>query len=353
MYEYSLTVSSKWMFPSPFDDDKPRDPEALGKKMHGILERAGCKQVRYHDLRHTFATLALEQGMDVKSLSAVLGHMSSDVTLKATTEDVAHLKEAVLLAKAASFGERNFQSRCAYDQLALATNMGIDKNHYSGTVLADAFDQEVDFTESCKISAYLYAMLFPYQAYDHTLKATTQSAVEDYDFLFPNYPVLKTLFNKASTVCDVSPEGFSESILDALSDQDKSQAHAEKLKKIAQPLLNEPRIKAHINGIPEFIGICFGKQSDLYLCMEIISTNNKAERDFVAAVFAEYCENGTDNKVISDFAIDSKIDLEWKVATRGKRTNGINLEYQARRQVFNEFVQRLELIKTWLEHAVS
>ncbi len=81
MYEYSLTVSSKWMFPSPFDDEKPRDPQALGRKLHGLLERAGCKQVRYHDLRHTFATLALEQGMDVKSLSAVLGHMSSDVTL--------------------------------------------------------------------------------------------------------------------------------------------------------------------------------------------------------------------------------------------------------------------------------
>ena len=54
MYEYSLTVSSKWMFPSPFDDDKPRAPEALGKKMHGILERVGCKQVRYHDLRHPY-----------------------------------------------------------------------------------------------------------------------------------------------------------------------------------------------------------------------------------------------------------------------------------------------------------
>lgn len=37
--------------------------------------------MRYHDLRHTFATLALEQGMDVKSLSAVLGHVSSDITL--------------------------------------------------------------------------------------------------------------------------------------------------------------------------------------------------------------------------------------------------------------------------------
>ena len=61
--------------------NKPRDPHSLGTKLHGILERAGCKQVRYHDLRHTFATLALEQGMDVKSLSAVLGHVSSDITL--------------------------------------------------------------------------------------------------------------------------------------------------------------------------------------------------------------------------------------------------------------------------------
>lgn len=69
------------MFPSPFDDEKPRDPQALGRKLHGLLERSGCKQVRYHDLRHTFATLALEQGMDVKSLSAVLGYMFSDVTL--------------------------------------------------------------------------------------------------------------------------------------------------------------------------------------------------------------------------------------------------------------------------------
>lgn len=69
------------MFPSPFDDEKPRDPNALRRKLQAILKRAGCKTVRYHDLRHTFATLALEQGMDVKSLSAVLGHVSSDVTL--------------------------------------------------------------------------------------------------------------------------------------------------------------------------------------------------------------------------------------------------------------------------------
>ena len=45
------------------------------------MERAGCKKVRFHDLRHTFATMALEHGMDVKTLSATIGHVSSATTL--------------------------------------------------------------------------------------------------------------------------------------------------------------------------------------------------------------------------------------------------------------------------------
>lgn len=36
---------------------------------------------RLHELRHTFATLALVNGMDVKTLSAMLGHVSAATTL--------------------------------------------------------------------------------------------------------------------------------------------------------------------------------------------------------------------------------------------------------------------------------
>ncbi|OGO92981.1 MAG: hypothetical protein A2Y17_07065 [Clostridiales bacterium GWF2_38_85] len=69
------------MFPSPVKEDSPRYPGTVRKRLQLILERAGCKKVRFHDLCHTFATMALEHGMDVKTLSSIIGHVSVATTL--------------------------------------------------------------------------------------------------------------------------------------------------------------------------------------------------------------------------------------------------------------------------------
>jgi len=78
---YKKTIASRWMFPSPINEDSPRDPAAVRKRLQIVLERAGCKKVRFHDLRHVFCTTCLEHGMDIKTLSTVIGHVSSSTTL--------------------------------------------------------------------------------------------------------------------------------------------------------------------------------------------------------------------------------------------------------------------------------
>lgn len=79
--ELKKTATCDWVFPSPVKEGEPRNPDSLYGRFQKILQRAQCKKVRFHDLRHTFATMALENGMDIKTLSAMIGHISAETTL--------------------------------------------------------------------------------------------------------------------------------------------------------------------------------------------------------------------------------------------------------------------------------
>ena len=79
-------TNSRWMFPSPVKKDSPLDPATVRKRLQTILKHAGCRKVRFHDLRHLFVTTALENGMDVKTLSTIIGHVSAKTTLNVYTQ---------------------------------------------------------------------------------------------------------------------------------------------------------------------------------------------------------------------------------------------------------------------------
>lgn len=75
----SRNPSSDYVFPTPTGG--PISPDSVLHMLHRVLERAGLPKVRFHDLRHTFATLALQNGVDVKTVSGMLGHFSAGFTL--------------------------------------------------------------------------------------------------------------------------------------------------------------------------------------------------------------------------------------------------------------------------------
>jgi len=72
-------LKDPYIFPSP--NGGPISPDSVNNMRKRILERAGIPKVRFHDLRHTFATIALQNGVDIKTVSGMLGHFSAGFTL--------------------------------------------------------------------------------------------------------------------------------------------------------------------------------------------------------------------------------------------------------------------------------
>lgn len=56
-------------------------PRNLLRNFKGALKAAGIEIIRFHDMRHTFALLSLQQGVDIKTLQSDLGHESIETTL--------------------------------------------------------------------------------------------------------------------------------------------------------------------------------------------------------------------------------------------------------------------------------
>lgn len=72
---------TEWIFPDLLKPERPTHPEGAYRQLKKILTEAGLPSIRFHDLRHTFATHALAGGVDAKTLSGILGHTKASFTL--------------------------------------------------------------------------------------------------------------------------------------------------------------------------------------------------------------------------------------------------------------------------------
>lgn len=71
-------------------------PRTYDARFHRILNDCNLEDLNYHGLRHTFATRCIEAGVDVKSLSEILGHANVSITLNTYVHSSLEMKKSQL-----------------------------------------------------------------------------------------------------------------------------------------------------------------------------------------------------------------------------------------------------------------
>ena len=78
-----LHRKSTWVFPSP-RTEKSLTTTPVERLWQRVRSEAGLQDVRLHDLRHTYASIAVEQGESVVTVGRLLGHNNPGTTLRYT-----------------------------------------------------------------------------------------------------------------------------------------------------------------------------------------------------------------------------------------------------------------------------
>ncbi|MCJ7583660.1 MAG: site-specific integrase, partial [Anaerolineales bacterium] len=94
--EEKLIAGENWqendlVFPSTLGT--PLDPSNMSRDFKNTLKMAGLPNIRFHDLRHTAATLMLQQGTHPKIVQERLGHSDVSLTLNTYSHVLPSLQE--------------------------------------------------------------------------------------------------------------------------------------------------------------------------------------------------------------------------------------------------------------------
>lgn len=93
---FADTYRGDWVF--CWEDGRPYSPDWVTHQFRELVDSSDLPRIRLHDLRHTWATLALEAGVPAKVVADRLGHAGIAITLDTYTHHVDSLDRAAALS---------------------------------------------------------------------------------------------------------------------------------------------------------------------------------------------------------------------------------------------------------------
>ncbi|MDR1580793.1 MAG: ATP-binding protein [Synergistaceae bacterium] len=339
-----LKSESEFLIPEKTDDENDKD----AKEVTEIEEFTQSETIAANNAREKAGDI-LSSGLTPKhteefvSLCDML--LQEGIDIQDDDIVVNSLTQAVVLMKSLSLEENYPQYHILYKQLLLATDFPLDPHTYDSNSIFAVFN-DGDKRSVFSLATILRAIFSPDMSYDHPLYEYAKDVFSDFETIFEKYGALKPLFNLLLQVKDLSPTGFSDSVLNRFTDQSKQKEKIKKLREEASQLVELPVIKKMINGIPDMLDLCFGAKSDLRTCLEIISKDKTDEIDFVKSIYEKFCNKNIDGfQIVSADKIELEFDKNWKIARKEDR---MLLIKAPREKILEGFKKRIDLIDSWL-----
>jgi integrase len=119
---------SEFVFPTTRGGENPSTHIVkLNNAHHGALKRSGVEYFRLYDLRHTFATRAVEAGVDLMTLAALLGHSRIQMVMRYAHPSEKHQFAAIKAIEARRMGEEQKQERASRVRADLASEEAVSE----------------------------------------------------------------------------------------------------------------------------------------------------------------------------------------------------------------------------------
>ena len=120
---YVLTGTKKWT-----------EPRTFRRFYQNFMNKIGIEPLKFHSLRHTFASINIENGSDVKTISEILGHSDIDVTLKIYTHTSEKAKRKAVEKFERLLKEKGIKYDVKYRGNICCINKKTGKLDYIGTI---------------------------------------------------------------------------------------------------------------------------------------------------------------------------------------------------------------------------
>ena len=92
-YHINYSDSNKFVLTNSI---KPYDPRTLQYAFERLIKRQGYDNLHFHCLRHTYATRCIEAGIDIKTVSELLGHSDASFTMNRYVHPSLDMKRAAI-----------------------------------------------------------------------------------------------------------------------------------------------------------------------------------------------------------------------------------------------------------------